>query len=349
MKRLLLLRADASHEIGVGHVMRCLALAQAWQDAGGEVALLSATLPASLRERLQCERLRLIALDSAAATLADADETRRLALAAGATWVVVDGYGFGPDYYEYLRAGGLQVLALDDMAHQERYPVDVLLNQNLSASLNTYAGKIGDATELLLGPHHSLLRREFRAASEKARGPLHTPRRVLVSFGGGDAENFTARILASLVASGRVDLEVVVLAGAANPHVASLHARAATAPFACEVRVSVENVAEVMAWADAAITAGGSTVWELASMALPALIGGCEDNQLSGLRALGEISFFRAWPVEELLARDLMAELDGLLAARPACGPTFDAHGASRVVQRLQALGAFNPMEFSTV
>jgi UDP-2,4-diacetamido-2,4,6-trideoxy-beta-L-altropyranose hydrolase len=347
MNRPLLIRADASSAIGVGHVMRCLALAQAWQDAGGRVMLLSATLPESLRERLQPDHLVPITLDAAPATQADADETRRLAHTVEATWVVVDGYGFGPDYYEYLRAGGLRVLALDDMSHQPRYPVDVLLNQNLSAGLSIYAGKIDDTTELLLGPHYSLLRREFRVASETMREPSHTPRRVLISFGGGDAENFTARILANLIASGRIDLEVVVLAGAANPHVASLRESAASAPFACEVRASIENVAEAMTWADAAITAGGSTVWELASMTVPALIGACEDNQLSGLRALSEISFFRAWPIDELLARDLMTELDALLEAHPAPGVSFDARGATRVVDRLQMLGALNPIEFS--
>lgn len=335
----LLLRADASSAIGVGHVMRCLALAQAWQDAGGIAEFVSAELPARLVERLCRERIAYTHLHTVAGSEVDATETRALAEENDTAWIVVDGYRFGADYYERVRASGRRVLALDDMVHLDRYPVDLLLNQNLSADPANYAGRVDETTELLLGPRFSLLRREFRAAAMTARPPVHTPRRVLVSFGGGDAENFTGRILKNLIGSGRRDLTVVVLAGAANPHFAALRALAESAAFPCEIRVSVEDVAAVMAWADAAITAAGSTVWELASMRLPSLIGAFEDNQLAGLSALRAVPIFRVWPVEALVARDLAAELDALLA-RPATFEGFDAQGARRVVERLQAFAA---------
>lgn len=335
----LILRADASSAIGVGHVMRCLALAQAWQDAGGVAEFVSAELPARLVERLRRERIAYTHLPTVVGSAADATETLALAEENDAAWLVVDGYRFGPDYYERVRASGRKVLALDDMVHLDRYPVDVLLNQNLSADRANYAGRVDETTEFLLGPRYSLLRREFRTATPAARGPAHTPRRVLVSFGGGDAENFTGRILENLIRSGRRDFSVVVLAGAANPHVVALRALSEAAPFACEVRVSVEDVAAVMAWADVAITAAGSTVWELASMKLPALVGAFEDNQLAGLSALRAVPIFRAWPVEELVDRDLAAELDALLA-QPVTFDGVDAQGAVHVVERLQAITA---------
>ena len=333
----LLLRADASSAIGLGHVMRCLALAQAWQDAGGVAEFVSAELPARLVERLRRERIAHIRVLAVAGSSADAAETLALAEENHAAWIAVDGYRFGPDYYEQLRTSGRKVLALDDMVHLDRYPVDVLLNQNLSADPANYAGRVEETTELLLGPRFSLLRREFRAAAVTSRASVHAPLRVLMSFGGGDVKNFAGRMLRNLSCSGRRDLTVVVLAGAANPHVAALRALAESAAFPCEIRVSVEDVAAVMAWADVAITAAGSTVWELASMRLPALIGAFEDNQLAGLEALSAVPIFRVWPIEELVLRDLTAEVDTLLA-RPTTFTGFDAQGATRVVERLQAL-----------
>lgn len=336
-REILFLRADASSAIGVGHVMRCLALAQAWQDAGGEAVFGCAELPPTLRERLRRESIRVIDITGPVAGADDLEKTVQAAREMRARWVVVDGYRFTSECYAVLRAEGFQVLALDDMAHLATYPVDALLNQNLSATHELYAGKVSPATELLLGPRHSLLRREFRVAQTIQRSARAGCRRVLVSFGGADAENFTGRILESLFRSGRRDFEVVVLAGPANPHVEALRALAASAPIACDVRVAVENVAVVMAFADVAITAAGSTVWELASMRLPALIGANEDNQLAGLAGLQAVPFFRARRVEELLAGDLAAELDALLSL-PVAASGFDADGAVRVVAHLRTL-----------
>ncbi len=333
----LILRADASSEIGVGHVMRCLALAQAWQDAGGEACFAWSELPERLIARLERERCAPRRLHVVVGSSEDADQTARYTRACGASWVVVDGYRFSTAYFEQLREHGLKVLAIDDMAHLDHYPVALLLNQNLSARAELYADRLAATTPRLFGPRFSLLRREFRTVSAPPRASTALPRRVLVTFGGGDAENFTARILENLSASGRTELDVVALVGAANPHVETLRAIAAAAPFACAVRVAVEDVAAVMAWADVAISAAGSTVWELASLRRPALIGAHETNQLAGLEALRTVPGFRIWSVAEMLARDLAAELDSLPIA---AGLECDASGAERVVARMRTVPA---------
>lgn len=319
--------------------MRCLALAQAWQDAGGRATFLWAEMPDALVARLKREDIDTVRITETVGSPKDSEVTAGASLRTNATWIVVDGYHFRPEYYERLRAVGLKVLALDDMAHLSRYPVDLLLNQNLSAQRAMYEDRIDAATELLLGPRYSLLRREFHRADHCRSLPVGKSRRVLVSFGGGDEENFTGRILENLIQSQRRDLDVVVLVGAANARATTLQVQADRAPFPCEIRGNVDNVAAVMAWADVAITAAGSTVWELASMRLPALIGAFEDNQLAGLRALAAIPFFRAYPAEELVARDLAADIDALLA-QPLAEVNFDAKGAQRVVERMNAIGA---------
>ena len=337
MSPVLLIRADADSRIGIGHVMRCLALAQAWQDSGGKAVLVAAELPEGLEERLRHEGIQLARITAPVGGPEDAAATLAVARHHKAAWVVVDGYAFSAHYFDALREAGPRVVAVDDMGHLERYPVDVLLNQNLSATPALYDGRIGVSTTLLLGPRFSLLRREFRQIPQRPQSGPHEPRRVLVTFGGADHENLTGDVLRNLQRTVRRDLHVIVLAGSANPHIPLLREIAAGTPFLCEVRVDVPDVAELMAWADAAITAAGSTVWELASLGVPALIGAIETNQLMGLSALVEIPFFRAMEAKELLSTDLGEQLDRLWdesANRHEIG--FDAFGATRVVDILR-------------
>jgi UDP-2,4-diacetamido-2,4,6-trideoxy-beta-L-altropyranose hydrolase len=333
MKASLLLRADASATIGIGHVMRGLALAQAWQDAGGQAIFASAEIPAALAERLDREQVSLRRLDVVVSSEADAAATVAAARECGASWLVVDGYRFTPTFLDHVRSSGLLVLSVDDMAHLAHYPVDLVLNQNLSARRDLYREKLARDTELLLGPRYSLLRREFRSAATTRPSLGDSARRVLVTFGGSDPENQTGKVLQRLIACPGA-LEVCVLAGAANAHVAALRECAARAPFPCEVRVDVANVAELMAWADVAITAGGSTVWELAAMRLPALIGAISEDQRAIGPALRRIGSFRAWTIEGLLEQELRVEIERLLAAPRDFGG-LDAAGASRVVEQL--------------
>jgi UDP-2,4-diacetamido-2,4,6-trideoxy-beta-L-altropyranose hydrolase len=338
MTQSLLIRADAGSRIGVGHVMRCLALAQAWQDVGGKAVFVAAELPTGLEERLSREGFPFVRINGPVGTREDADATLAIAGDNDVALVVVDGYAFSVSYFDMLHEAGLRVLALDDLSHLERYPVDALLNQNLSATAEAYRGRVGTSTVLLLGPRFSLLRREFREAAPDATGQLHEPRRVLMTFGGGDVENLTGALMRNLQHSARRDLHVIVLAGTANPHIAALREIAADMTFPCEVRVDVSNMAELMVWADAAITAAGSTVWELASLGVPALIGAVEPNQLAGLPALAAVPFFRAMRSEDLVACDLYAALEQLWTETgQVAADGFDALGAVRVVEFLRA------------
>ena len=115
--RPLLFRADASVSIGTGHVMRCLALAQAWQDAGGRAVFAMAESTAAVLEMLRTIGFEVLAVSARAGTDEDSRQTASLALEQGAEWVAVDGYQFGADFQRTLRAAGLRILFLDDNGH----------------------------------------------------------------------------------------------------------------------------------------------------------------------------------------------------------------------------------------
>src|SRR5579871_3481447 len=124
----LLIRADASVSTGTGHAMRCLALAQSWQDAGGRAVFVMAETTAAIQERLHAESCETIVLASPAEESVDARETIASAQRLDANWVVVDGYRFNAEYQRLLKAAGCRVLFLDDFGHAKQYAADVVLN-----------------------------------------------------------------------------------------------------------------------------------------------------------------------------------------------------------------------------
>ncbi|MFO0852002.1 MAG: UDP-2,4-diacetamido-2,4,6-trideoxy-beta-L-altropyranose hydrolase [Gemmataceae bacterium] len=332
----LLIRADATPRMGTGHVMRGLALAQAWLDAGGTVTFAAAELPPALRERLSSEGCAVEPVGAdAAATVAVAERV-------GAEWVVLDGYQFGDDSQQALRDSGRRVLAIDDYGHAGRYPADLVLNQNLGADEQLYAGR-GPDTKLLLGPKFALLRREFADAAGWERTTPEVARKVLVTLGGADPDNVTLAVIEALGKVRVEGLEVVVVVGGSNPHRASLEAAATRSPARIDLRVNVTDMPALMRWADVAVAAGGTTSWERATCRLPGLILVLADNQQQVAAACDEagLSCNLGWHADVTVDR-LAARLERLMIDHPAraamadqAGSLVDGRGAKRVVRAM--------------
>jgi UDP-2,4-diacetamido-2,4,6-trideoxy-beta-L-altropyranose hydrolase len=277
----LLVRADASAAIGTGHVMRCLAVAKAWQKAGGRVCFLMAEPIQASNDWLAGEDIECELLAAQPGTPADADKTAECARRVGAAWVVVDGYRFGPDYVRQLKAPGARVLALDDDARLDSYEADIVLNQSAHATPADYPNRAA-STRLLLGSEYVLLRPEFLAERhDKQLGPL--ARKLLVTMGGSDCENVTSKVVRALSRLGE-ELEVTIVAGGANPHHEQL--RAGAENLRMRLERSPENMARLMNWADFAISAAGGTCWELAFMGVPMILVVLSRDQTANAAAL---------------------------------------------------------------
>jgi UDP-2,4-diacetamido-2,4,6-trideoxy-beta-L-altropyranose hydrolase len=269
MSDLLLIRADGSARIGSGHVMRCLALAQGWQRVGGRAVFAQAESTPSLKNRLGADDMEVLRLDVAPGSIQDAAQTSRLALEQGAAWVVADGYGFGADWQKTIKDAGLRLLLWDDYSHAEYYSADLILNQNLHATPGMYPRR-EPYTQLLLGPRYAQLRDEFLQWRGWKRQIPAVARKILITLGGADPDNVTSKAVQAL--ADLRDVEAVVVAGGNNPNIEAL--RSAVAPLSGFVRLVVDapNMPELMAWADIAVSAAGSTCLELAFMGLPSLM-----------------------------------------------------------------------------
>jgi UDP-2,4-diacetamido-2,4,6-trideoxy-beta-L-altropyranose hydrolase len=275
---LLLVRADASAQIGTGHVMRCLALAQAWQDAGGRVVFLMAMETPALEARLRSEGMEVIHLPVQPGSTDDAIRTADFAHQVGADWVVVDGYHFGADYQRIIKDSGLRLLFIDDNGHAGHYSADLVLNQNIHAHEGLYPNK-EPYTRLLLGTRYVLLRREFLKWRGWKREIPEVARKVLVTMGGSDPDNVTLKVVQALQQVDMDGLEATVVVGGSNPHYEELQSAVQDSRFPIRLESNVVDMPELMAWADVAVSAGGSTSWELAFMGVPTLVVILASNQ----------------------------------------------------------------------
>src|SRR5271154_4868073 len=244
-------RCDANVAAGTGHVMRCVALAQAWQDAGGQAVFAMAETTAALGTRLADESCEVFSVSGAAGTESDSRQTIALARDRGAEWIVVDGYQFTAEYQHALKAAGLKVLFVDDYGHAAHYSADVVLNQNAYANEGLYQRR-GPLTRLLLGPRYCLLRREFSAWRSWKRNVLPVCRRALAIMGGSDPENLTARAIEAL--AGFEDIDATIVVGGSNPNFTTLQNAAARSGRKMTARRDVSNMAEIFAETDVAIS-----------------------------------------------------------------------------------------------
>ncbi|MFQ5668997.1 MAG: UDP-2,4-diacetamido-2,4,6-trideoxy-beta-L-altropyranose hydrolase [Acidobacteriota bacterium] len=266
-------RVDASPAIGAGHFMRCLALAEEWRARGGQATFIG-RWPAPLARHLEERGIRTVLLDAIHPDPSDLVQTLETVPAAGN--MVLDGYRFDAAYQGRLRHGVRRLLVIDDAGHLPAYDADILLNQNLHADRVAYQRA---PAQRLLGPRYVLLRREFLRWDVPRRPVPPRARHLLVTLGGGDQANHTLRIAEALLAPAFRDTQIRVVIGPANPHAAVLERFTTDRESRFQVIEAGADMPALMAWADLAISAAGTTSLEFAFMGLPCVLVAVADNQ----------------------------------------------------------------------
>lgn len=268
----LVIRADANPAIGHGHLVRCLALGDAWVLAGGQLVVVASSLPS----RLAAEVVRIGAsLVEATGPPGSADDARALAVEAdrvAAEWVVLDGYHFSDVYQAEVRSCRARLAVIDDHARIGRYKAEVVLDQNLGSDANMYMERM-PSSMLLLGPAYALLRRQFVTRGPRDGPPPAEVRRLLVTLGGHPTAAGW-KLVSSLASDDTLDPDIEI-------HWVGSQPREATSDLPRRLRVlgPVEDMAEVLTGVDLALAASGSTVWELCRMGVPGVLVSVAPNQ----------------------------------------------------------------------
>lgn len=268
-----LFRADASVTTGAGHIVRCLALADGLHARGNHCTFSVSTetlqtvpiLSDSVHEVLELPKLK--ATDAFLSACPD-----------NLSWLVVDHYQLGIDFESACREKSDRILVIDDLASRD-HDADVLIDPTLGRDPADYKEYVPDNCQLCVGADYALLREQFAMAREQSLARQRDKcRRIFISFGATDPQGYTLTVL-KLIAQTRLDVSVDVMMGNLSPYLDEICQFAKSSPFPVRVHEQVTDVARLMADADLAIGAAGSTAWERCCLGLPAIVVVAADNQ----------------------------------------------------------------------
>lgn len=355
--RNIIFRVDASLEIGTGHVMRCLTLAEAMRERGCECQFIcrehSGNLIDLISERgftthglpaADVEQDLAHGLDSPAHAAwlgadwgTDAAQVRAAIGQMEVDWLVVDHYAIDERWERELRPFYRKLMVIDDLADRN-HDCDLLLDQNLVEGWQErYYGKVPDNCALLLGPEYSLLQPMYAKLHDRIpprEGPI---RRILVYFGGADTENLTGITISAFESLESEDVSMDVVINPASPHAESIRKLAAK-DGRIRLHERLPSLAHLMAKADFAVGAGGATSWERCCLGLPSAVITLAENQrpiaaeLHKLRLvqwLGHKDEVDEHTMAEALRRLMENGLESGWSER--CGYTVDGKGTTRV------------------
>jgi UDP-2,4-diacetamido-2,4,6-trideoxy-beta-L-altropyranose hydrolase len=356
------IRADASVEIGTGHVMRCLALADELAARDVAVRFVCRAVPEALAGRIRAAGHQLATLspprgeragtrgDEPGVALAHAGwlpttqaedaEATLAALADGEAfdWLVVDHYALDARWERAVRARARRLLAVDDLADRP-HEVDALLDQNVQRrGSDRYAGLLPERCRRLVGPAHALLRPEFREAARPGAPVVSRRFLVNVALGGVDQGGVTVRAVEALARLPRDRFAVDVITGGANPHRQRLEALCRDLPNV-RLFVDVAGVAELFRAADLGLGAGGVSALERAGTGLPQLLVSIAANQRPGCEAMAAARVALDLGDGEALGGEALEWAVARLADRPGllrrmgrrAAALVDGRGAERV------------------
>jgi UDP-2,4-diacetamido-2,4,6-trideoxy-beta-L-altropyranose hydrolase len=294
-------RADASLQIGSGHVMRCLTLANALRAEGAECHFICREHPGNLLEVIRNRGfdVHVMKFNESTGSVTqglthlsharwlgtsqelDAEECSGLLDILQPDWLIVDHYALDVVWETKLKTNARKLMVIDDLADRQHIS-DVLLDQTFGRSATDYLSLVPTESILLCGSEYALLRPDFLDLRpySLSRRAAYKLEKVLVTLGGVDKDNVTRRVLEGLKQSRLPETcRITVVMGATAPWLEDILQLATTMPWYTEVKVDVGNMAELMSDSDFAIGAAGATSWERCCLGLPTAMVVLADNQ----------------------------------------------------------------------
>jgi len=291
------IRADASIEMGSGHIMRCLTLADELIKQGHQAFFICRDLKGNLANLIREKEIPVYMIKSKdneecdehlyyskwlrGSSIYDVEETLRIikdGMKRSIDWLIVDHYALDKFWEEQIQQNGIKIMVIDDLADRE-HKCELLLDQNYYPNCQIrYKDLVPKHAKCLLGPQYALLRDEF--VNEKRVIRNRKPLKILVFFGGSDTTNETLKHLNFLgKIHKQIEFLVNVVVGINNPNKEKIK-RIIKKNSNMFYHEQVNYMARLMCESDLAICAGGSTTWERYYMNLPAILIAVAHNQI---------------------------------------------------------------------
>lgn len=352
-------RTDASLQIGTGHVMRCLTLADALRNKGVKCQFICREHPGNLIEHIRSKGYVTHSLplcgeaegDLAhshwlgATQMQDAEACEPALAQLKPDWLVVDHYALDVRWESSLRAYYGQLMVIDDLADR-RHACHLLLDQTFGRDAGDYRPWVPADCTLLCGSAYALLRPEFAALRPYSlqRRKQPTLNRLLVTLGGVDNGNVTSKVLTALQNCPLpADCQITVVMGSTAPWLNEVKQQARLMPWPTTVCVGVNNMAQLMADSDLAIGAAGATSWERCCLGLPTIMLVLAENQSLIARGLERAGAARLIRLDQDLLEQLSALIGSLAGSQPklevmskAAAAIVDGQGVNAVIAILK-------------
>ncbi|MDG9857154.1 UDP-2,4-diacetamido-2,4,6-trideoxy-beta-L-altropyranose hydrolase [Pseudomonas nitroreducens] len=355
-------RVDASLNMGTGHLMRCLTLADALKTAGHQCHFVCREHPGNMNSTVLQKGHTLSVLPApsiqqhvatalpahagwlGASWQEDAQQTQHhLSAGQPVDWLIVDHYALDLRWESQLAAHCKKLMVIDDLADRD-HACHVLLDQSQGRQEEDYSAKVPKGCLQLLGPQFALLRPEFALMRKQSLLRRKHPHihNLLITMGGIDAHNATGQVLAALQALAQSHWNIQVIMGATAPWCEAVKTVAHAMPCPTSVLINTPRMAQLMSEADIAIGAAGSTSWERCCLGLPSLMLILADNQREvahQLKAVGAATVIES--VDQIAAQlpgefERMCSSSKLRQMSEAAKNITDGRGAERVVNLLR-------------
>lgn len=300
------IRADGGPSIGMGHVMRCLAVAEELKDLGCRVYFIGKYKQGLDKAAFAGFETFQIEAESETNNISDFDygniddlaydlaETHEIIESQRCDLILVDKYNLTSEYFIKLREFVKKIAFIDDM-NLFRCSADIIINGGINASSLGYDA-VFEGQRLLLGIEYILLRREFSkiSAEKNVRNfdckdknkPYCMAAEIMITTGGADPYNCTGRLLEILLNSSKTcAFRYNVIIGSGFVHTEKIN-KLASDNFNIKLYADPELMSEIMLNSDIAISTGGGTLYELCCCGTPTLAFILADNQKGSAETL---------------------------------------------------------------
>lgn len=270
------IRADGGSKIGMGHITRCLALAEELKNENCDITFITKNIEAVVKKLIE-EEFKFIALPDLQTEkiIYMKEQTKEFDI------LITDSYDIDFKYLDEIKKTGMFLVTIDDLNLLESYPSDIVINGNIYAENLNYKSTYGQ-TKFLLGTKYTLLRKEFRnIPSKKIKD---TAESILITIGGSDHNGFTLKTLKIIKDKKDLKIDVVIGTSFEDKLVNEINELVKmNGNISIYYNVNAEIMKELMIKADIAISAGGSTLYELATAGVPTLAIIAADNQIKNV------------------------------------------------------------------
>ena len=353
-----LFRVDSSILIGTGHTMRCLRLASHLKSLGHECIFICRAHDGHLGKYIVNAGYQLYLLKSHSELKhekfsfdwndhakwlgvhwsVDVKESLAITKNVKPDWLIIDHYALDTSWETVIRPFVKNIMVIDDLEDRD-HDCDILLDQTFGRKKYGYEKKVPKNCKLLCGSKYSLLREEFKNLRKTSFSNREVAKlnNILINLGGIDKDNFTSLVLETLKVSRLPETcTITVIMGSNAPYIPNVKKIASEMPRKTEVKVGIKDMAELMAYADLAIGAGGSSAWERCCLGLPTIQLVIAENQNFLAESLDKAGVVKALNNIDALPNLIETAPKWMSQISQKCRSVTDGKGVKRVVSNFE-------------